>query len=169
VSGWPYVVRLFLIGPEDSQVGSALSTFTPSAKRTLELARAEAPRFYHDFIGTEHVLLGLLTLENDAASNVLRRFGVDREAVRMEIEKLVEVGPGPETTPAIPFTPRVRKAFVLAAREAKAMNHAQIGTEHIILGLLIEGSGVAALVLKNLGLDIERTRAEICKMTAAGS
>jgi hypothetical protein len=169
VGGWRYVVRLFPIWPEDPQAGSGLSTFTPSAKQTLELARAEAPRFHHDFIGTEHVLLGLLTLENDSASNVLRRLGVDREAVRLEIEKLVGVGSAHETTSAIPFTPRAEKALVLAAREAKTLNHAQVGTGHIILGLLLEGSGVAALVLKNLGLDIERTREEICKISAAGS
>jgi ATP-dependent Clp protease ATP-binding subunit ClpC len=96
-------------------------------------------------------------------SKVLRRFGVERDAVRVEIEKLVGPGPVHEVNPAIPFTPRARKALQLAASEAKAMNQARVGTEHIFLGLLSEGSGVAALVLKNLGIETQRTREEILK------
>ncbi|MEO8428481.1 MAG: Clp protease N-terminal domain-containing protein [Verrucomicrobiota bacterium] len=129
----------------------------------MELAREEAPRFHHDFIGTEHVLLGLLKSEHGVASKVLRRLGVERDAIRVEIEKIVGVGPVHQASGAIPYTPRVRKALQLAASEAKAMNHAHVGTEHIFLGLLIEGSGVAALVLKNLGIHVNRTREEILK------
>ena len=138
-----------------------LEDFNANARQTLDLAREEAPRFHHDFIGTEHVLLGLLKSENGVASNVLRRFGVEREAVRMEIEKIVGVGPVHKASAAISYTPRARKALLLAVCEAKAMNHAEVGPGHIFLGLLKEGGGVAALVLRNLGIEIKRTREEI--------
>jgi hypothetical protein len=140
-----------------------LTSFNASERQTLEFARAEAPRFHHDFIGTEHVLLGLLEVENGAVRNVLRRFGVDREAIRLEIEKFVGLGPVREAATAIPYTPRARKSLLLAAREAQALNHAYVGAEHIFLGLLLEGDGVAARVLRNLGIQIEKTREEILK------
>jgi hypothetical protein len=140
-----------------------LGDFNASAKQTLELARAEAPRLHHDFIGTEHVLLGLLGLESGVVSKVLGRVGVDREAIRAQIAKVVGVWPPHQAAAVIPYTPRARKALLLATREAKALKHAYVGTEHILMGLLMEGSGVAALVLKNLGVQIERTREEILK------
>ena len=141
----------------------SLNDFDPNARHVLELAREEPARFNHDFVGTEHVLLGVLRSKHEVVSKVLRRFGVERDAVSVEIEKFVGLGPVHEANPAIPFTPRARKALQLAASEAKAMNRARVGTEHIFLGLLSEGSGVAALVLKNLGIETQRTREEILK------
>jgi len=137
------------------------TSFNASARQTLEFARAEAPRFHHDFIGTEHVLLGLLEVENEAIRNILRRFGVDREVIRSEIERFVGLGPVHEVAAAIPYTPRARKSLQLAAREARALNHASVGAEHIFLGLLLEGDGVAARILINLGIQLEKTREEI--------
>jgi hypothetical protein len=140
-----------------------LSDFNASAQQVLELARDEPLRFHRDFIGTEHVLLGLLKMEQGIVPNVLRSLGVNHETIRLEIEKLVGLGPvHPAATP-IPYTPRARKALQLAANEAKSLHHAHVGTEHIFLGLLLEGSGVAALVLKNLGVQIERTREAILR------
>jgi hypothetical protein len=133
----------------------------PIVHQSLELACGEASRLGHDFIGTEHVLLGVLKLAKGSFANVLRNLGVDREAVRAEIERLVSPAAAHTSAAAIPFTPRARKAIQLATREAKVLNHSRISAEHIFLGLLLEGSGIAAQVLKNLGLRIGTTREEI--------
>lgn len=140
-----------------------LNNFTPRAQQVLALARQEASRFNHNFIGTEHLLLGLIRLGQGVAINVLQKMGVDLQAVRMEVEKLVGTGSEQKITGDIPPTPRVRKVLALAAKEAKALNHTYIGTEHILLGLLREGEGVAARVLRNLGVDLETARQEILK------
>src|SRR6185436_6193816 len=136
---------------------------TPRAQQVLALARKEADRFNHNYVGTEHLLLGLIKLGQGVAVNVLQKMGLDLETVRMEVEK--QVGSGPETKMVgnIPYTPRVKKVLALAGKEAKSLNHSYVGTEHILLGLLREGEGVAARVLKNLEVDIERTRNEILK------
>src|SRR5207344_3121383 len=141
----------------------AMNNFTPRAQQVLALARKEADRFNHNFVGTEHLLLGLIKLGQGVAVNVLQKMGLDLETVRMEVEK--QVGSGPETKIVgnIPYTPRVKKVLALAGKEAKALNHSYVGTEHILLGLLREGEGVAARVLKSLEVDIERTRNEILK------
>jgi ATP-dependent Clp protease ATP-binding subunit ClpA len=123
----------------------------------------EADRFNHNFVGTEHLLLGLLKLGQGVAVNVLQKMGLDLETVRSEIEKQVGTGPDQKMIGNIPYTPRVKKVLVLAAKEAKALNHTYVGTEHILLGLLREGDGVAGRVLKNLEVDIEVTRQEILK------
>lgn len=141
-----------------------LNNFTPRAQQVLALARKEADRFGHNFVGTEHLLLGLIKLGQGVAVNVLQRMGLDLDNVRQEVEK--EVGSGGTEGKAggnIPYTPRVKKVLALAAREAKALNHTYVGTEHILLGLLREGDGVAAKVLKNLDVDIEACRQEILK------
>ncbi len=140
-----------------------MNNFTPRAQQVLALARKEADRFNHNYVGTEHLLLGLIKLGQGVAVNVLQKMSLDLETVRMEVEK--QVGSGPETkTPGnIPYTPRVKKVLALAGKEAKALNHSYVGTEHILLGLLREGDGVAARVLKNLEVDIERTRNEILR------
>src|SRR5947199_741195 len=140
-----------------------MNNFTPRAQQVLQLARKEADRFNHNYVGTEHLLLGLIKLGQGVAVNVLQKMGLDLETVRMEVEK--QVGSGPETKIVgnIPYTPRVKKVLALAGKEAKALNHSYVGTEHILLGLLREGEGVAARVLKSLELDIERTRNEILK------
>src|SRR6201982_1897288 len=140
-----------------------MNNFTPRAQQVLALARKEADRFNHNYVGTEHLLLGLIKLGQGVAVNVLQKMGLDLETVRMEVEK--QVGSGPETKMVgnVPYTPRVKKVLALAGKEAKALNHSYVGTEHILLGLLREGEGVAAVVLKSLELDIERTRNEILK------
>ncbi len=140
-----------------------MNNFTPRAQQVLALARKEADRFNHNYVGTEHLLLGLIKLGQGVAVNVLQKMGLDLETVRSEVEK--QVGSGPETKMVgnIPYTPRVKKVLALAGKEAKSLNHSYVGTEHILLGLLREGEGVAARVLKNLEVDIERTRNEILK------
>ena len=140
-----------------------MNNFTPRAQQVLQLARKEADRFNHNYVGTEHLLLGLIKLGQGVAVNVLQKMGLDLETVRMEVEK--QVGSGPETKIVgnVPYTPRVKKVLALAGKEAKALSHSYVGTEHILLGLLKEGEGVAARVLKNLEIDIERTKNEIQK------
>jgi ATP-dependent Clp protease ATP-binding subunit ClpC len=140
-----------------------MNNFTPRAQQVLALARKEADRFNHNFVGTEHLLLGLIKLGQGVAVNVLQKLGLDLETVRMEVEKQVGTGPDQKMVGNIPYTPRVKKVLALAAKEAKALNHTYVGTEHILLGLLREGDGVAARVLKNLDVDIEQTRQEILK------
>ena len=134
-----------------------MNNFTPRAQQVLALARKEADRFNHNFVGTEHLLLGLIKLGQGVAVNVLQKIGLDLETVRMEVEKLVGTGPDQKMIGNIPYTPRVKKVLSLAAKEAKALNHTYVGTEHILLGLLREGDGVAARVLKNMDVDIEQT------------
>src|SRR6266480_5787830 len=140
-----------------------MNNFTPRAQQVLALARKEADRFNHNYVGTEHLLLGLIKLGQGVAVNVLQKMGLDLETVRMEVKK--QVGSGPETKIVgnVPYTPRVKNVLALAGKEAKSLNHSYVGTEHILLGLLREGDGVAARVLKNLDVDIEQTRQEILK------
>jgi hypothetical protein len=140
-----------------------LSNFTPRAVQVLALSRREADRLNHNFIGTEHLLLGLIALGQGTAVAVLGKMGLDLETVRAEVKKEVGTGPNRENSGNIPYTPRVKKVLALATKEARALNHTYVGTEHILLGLLAEGDGVAARVLKNLGLDIVKTRQEILK------
>ena len=138
-----------------------MNNFTPRAQQVLALARKEADRFNHAYVGTEHLLLGLIKLGQGVAVNVLERMGLELEAVRQEVEKEVGTGPPQKTVGNIPYTPRVKKVLALANKEAKALNHSYVGTEHLLLGLLREGEGVAARVLKRLEVDIQRTRNEI--------
>ena len=136
--------------------------FSPRARRVVELARVEARRFHHNYVGTEHILLGLIKLGEGVAVNVLGRMGVELKRVRDLVEK--QVGKGPEEAKApdnLPLTPRVQKVFTYARSEAAKLGHAYIGTEHVLLGLLREGEGVAAKVLAELNVDIERCRQEI--------
>src|SRR6516225_449801 len=143
-------------------IGNAtMNGFTPRAQQVMALARKEAERVNHNYGGTEHLLLGLIKLGQGVAVNVLQKMGLDLESVRMEVEK--HVGPHPETKMIgnIPYTPRVKKVLALAGKEAQALNHSYVGTEHILLGLLREGEGVAARVLKSLEVDPVRTRNEI--------
>ena len=138
-----------------------MNNFTPRAQQVLALARKEADRFHHNYVGTEHLLLGLINLGQGVAVNVLQKMGLDLQTVRAAVEK--QVGMGPESKPSgnIPYTPRVKKVLALAGKEAKALSHSYVGTEHVLLGLLREGEGVAARVLKSLDVDIERCRNEI--------
>src|SRR6202521_2168311 len=140
-----------------------MNNFTPRAQRVLALASKEAERFNHNYVGTEHLLLGLIKLGEGVAVNVLQKMGLDLEIARKEGEK--HVGPRPETKMIgnIPYTPRVKKVLALAGKEAQALHHSYVGTEHILLGLLREGEGVAARVLKSLEVDLAQTRNEILK------
>jgi ATP-dependent Clp protease ATP-binding subunit ClpC len=138
-----------------------MNDFTPRAQQVLALASKEAERFNHNYVGTEHLLLGLIKLGEGVAVNVLQKMGLDLESVRVEVEK--HVGPRPETKMIgnIPYTPRVKKVLALAGKEAHALHHSYVGTEHLLLGLLREGEGIAARVLKSLEVDPARTRNEI--------
>src|ERR1700739_3655183 len=140
-----------------------MNNFTPRAQQVLALARKEADRFNHNFVGTEHLLLGLIKLGQGVAVNVLQKMGLDLETVRMEVEKQVGTGPDQKMIGNIPYTPRVKRVLALAAKEAAALNHTYVGTEHILLGLIREGDGVAARVLKNLDVNVEGTRQEVLK------
>jgi len=140
-----------------------MNNFTPRAQQVLALSRKEADRFNHNYVGTEHLLLGLIKLGQGVAVNVLQKMGLDLETVRQEVEKQVGSGQENKMSGNIPYTPRVKKVLALAGKEAKALQHSYVGTEHILLGLLREGEGVAAQVLKNLEVDLDRTRNEVLK------
>ena len=146
----------------------AMSNFTPRAQQVLALARKEADRFNHNFVGTEHLLLGLIKLGQGVAVNVLQKMGLDLETVRMEVEKQVGTGPDQKMIGNIPYTPRVKKVLDLARREAKNLNHTYIGTEHLLLGLLREGDGIAAQVLRALDVDIEEARQRVTEIAGGG-
>ncbi len=135
-----------------------MNNFTPRAQQVLALARKEADRFSHNYVGTEHILLGLIKLGQGVAVSVLERMGLDLDTVRMEVEKEVGTGSATGSQTNIPYTPRVKKVLQLADKEAKALNHSYVGTEHILLGLLREGDGVAARVFMKLNVDIQQTR-----------
>jgi len=134
------------------------NNFSPRAHQVLDLARTEARRFNHNFVGTEHVLLGLIKLEEGTAVAVLRKMGLEFETVRREIETQVGAGPEQSFSGSIPYTPRVKKVLAMAGKEAKALNLTYVGTERILLGLRGEGNGGAPRGLKNTGGDTEQTR-----------
>ncbi|MDB4408670.1 ATP-dependent Clp protease ATP-binding subunit [Akkermansiaceae bacterium] len=138
-----------------------MNNFTPRAQQVLALARKEADRFNHNYIGTEHVLLGLIKLGQGVAVSVLERMGLELENVRREVEKEVGSGPEQKTSSSIPYTPRVKKVLSLANKEAQQLSHSYVGTEHILLGLLREGEGMASRVLERLNVDLQTTRNEI--------
>jgi len=138
--------------------------FTERARKVIILAKEEARRFNHDYIGTEHILLGLVREGEGVAAAVLQKLGVSLENIRLEIEKLVQPGPTTQIIGDIPFTPRAKKALELAAEEARALGHNYIGTEHLLLGLIREGEGVASQVLLNLGMDLNTVRNEVMEL-----
>ncbi|MCK5528538.1 MAG: ATP-dependent Clp protease ATP-binding subunit, partial [Kiritimatiellae bacterium] len=142
---------------------NGFSNFTPRAQRVIQLARKEAERFNHPYAGTEHLLLGLIALGEGVAVEVLDHMGLSLESVRLEVEQIVGQGPGMKTAGQVPFTPRSKKVFQLAMAEAQALGHSYVGTEHILLGLIHEGEGIAGQVLCNLGVDLDDARIEIMK------
>jgi ATP-dependent Clp protease ATP-binding subunit ClpC len=133
----------------------------------MSFARQEAERFNHDYIGTEHVLLGLVKEGSGVAANVLENLDVDLEKVRLEVEKLVKPAPDVVTMGQLPFTPRAKKVLEFAIDEARALDHNYVGTEHLLLGLLREQEGLAAQVLMNLGLKLEDVRNEVMEFLGA--
>src|SRR5881227_1010556 len=142
--------------------------FTDRARKVMQLANQEAQRFNHEYIGTEHVLLGLIKEGSGVAANVLKNLDVDLRKIRLEVEKLVQSGPDMVTMGKLPQTPRAKKVIEYSMEEARNLNHNYVGTEHILLGLLREQEGVAAQVLMNLGLKLEEVREEVLSLLGHG-
>ena len=142
--------------------------FTDRARKVMQLANQEAQRFNHEYIGTEHVLLGLIKEGSGVAANVLKNLDVDLRKIRLEVEKLVQSGPDMVTMGKLPQTPRAKKVIEYSMEEAQNLNHNYVGTEHILLGLLREQEGVAAQVLMNLGLKLEDVREEVLNLLGHG-
>jgi len=134
----------------------------------MQLANQEAQRFNHEYIGTEHILLGLIKEGSGVAANVLKNLDVDLRKIRLEVEKLVQSGPDMVTMGKLPQTPRAKKVIEYSMEEARNLNHNYVGTEHILLGLLREQEGVAAQVLMNLGLKLEEVRDEVLNLLGHG-
>ncbi|NTV53233.1 MAG: AAA family ATPase, partial [Candidatus Firestonebacteria bacterium] len=132
--------------------------FTERAKKVINLAREEAGRLGHDYIGTEHILLGLIREGGGVAAAVLENMGLDLERIRLEVEKSINMGGGTLTLGEVPFTPRAKRVLELAVEEAQALGHNYIGTEHILLGLIREGEGVASKVLEQFNVRIDKAR-----------
>jgi ATP-dependent Clp protease ATP-binding subunit ClpC len=141
---------------------------TDRARKVMALANQEAQRFNHEYIGTEHILLGLVKEGSGVGANVLKNLGIDLRKVRLEVEKLVKSGPEMVTMGKLPQTPRAKKVIEYAIEEARNLNHNYVGTEHLLLGLLREQDGVAAQVLLNLGLKLEEVREEVLNLLGAG-
>jgi ATP-dependent Clp protease ATP-binding subunit ClpC len=141
---------------------------TDRARKVMALANQEAQRFNHEYIGTEHILLGLVKEGSGVGANVLKNLGIDLRKVRLEVEKLVKSGPEMVTMGKLPQTPRAKKVIEYAIEEARNLNHNYVGTEHLLLGLLREHDGVAAQVLLNLGLKLEEVREEVLNLLGAG-
>ena len=142
--------------------------FTDRARKVMALANQEAQRFNHEYIGTEHILLGLVKEGSGVGANVLKNLEVDLRKVRLEVEKLVKSGPDMVTMGKLPQTPRAKKVIEFAIEEARNLNHNYVGTEHLLLGLLREQDGVAAQVLMNLGIKLEEVREEVLNLLGAG-
>lgn len=142
--------------------------FTDRARKVMQLANQEAQRFNHEYIGTEHILLGLVKEGSGVAANVLKNLDVDLRKIRLEVEKIVQSGPDMVTMGKLPQTPRAKKVIEYAMEEARNLNHNYVGTEHLLLGLLREQEGVAAQVLMNLGLKLEDVREEVLNLLGHG-
>jgi ATP-dependent Clp protease ATP-binding subunit ClpC len=142
--------------------------FTDRARKVMALANQEAQRFNHEYIGTEHILLGLVKEGSGVGAAVLKNLDVDIKKLRLEIEKLVKSGPDMVTMGKLPQTPRAKKVIEYAIEEARSLNHNYVGTEHLLLGLLRETEGIAAQVLMNLGLKLEDVRQEVLNLLGAG-
>ncbi|MDD4202521.1 MAG: ATP-dependent Clp protease ATP-binding subunit [Candidatus Omnitrophica bacterium] len=138
--------------------------FTERARKVILLAKEEAKQFRHDYIGTEHILLGLIREGEGVAAAVLASMGLTSETIRHEIERFVQKGPDKPITGDIPFTPRAKKVIELAMDEAHNLGHNYIGTEHLLLGLIREGEGIAAQVLLNMEMDLDKVRMGIMSL-----
>jgi ATP-dependent Clp protease ATP-binding subunit ClpC len=138
--------------------------FTDRARKVMQLANQEAQRFNHEYIGTEHILLGLVKEGSGVAANVLKNLDIDLRKIRLEVEKIVQAGPDMVTMGRLPQTPRAKKVIEYSIEEARNLNHNYVGTEHLLLGLLREQEGVAAQVLMNLGLKLEDVREEVLNL-----
>jgi hypothetical protein len=139
--------------------------FTDRARQVVVLAQEEARRLDHNYIGTEHILLGLISEGGGVAARALESLGIGLDAVRQQVEEIIGQG---QQAPSghIPFTPRAKKVLELSLRESMQLGHTYIGTEHILLGLVREGDGVAAQVLVRLGADLNRVRQQVIQLLA---
>jgi ATP-dependent Clp protease ATP-binding subunit ClpA len=135
--------------------------FTDRARKVMQLANQEAQRLHHEYIGTEHILLGLVKEGSGVAANVLKNLDIDLRKIRSEIDKSIQMGPDVVTMGTLPQTPRAKKVIEYTVEEARNLNHNYIGTEHLLLGLLREEEGLAAQILVNLGLGLEKVRNEV--------
>jgi ATP-dependent Clp protease ATP-binding subunit ClpC len=137
--------------------------FTNRARRVVVLAQEEARMLNHNYIGTEHLLLGLIHEGEGVAAKALESLGISLDAVRQQVEEIIGRGQGPASG-HIPFTPRAKKVLELSLREALQLGHTYIGTEHILLGLIREGDGVAAQILVGSGVDLNRARQQVIQL-----
>src|SRR5207253_2757143 len=147
-----------------SETAGMYERFTDRARKVMQLANQEAQRFNHEYIGTEHILLGLVKEGSGVAANVLKNLDIDLRKIRLEVEKIVQSGPDMVTMGKLPQTPRAKKVIEYSIEEARNLNHNYVGTEHLLLGLLREQEGVAAQVLMNLGLKLEDVREEVLNL-----
>src|SRR5438093_643216 len=144
---------------------SMYERFADRARKVMQLANQEAQRFNHEYIGTEHILLGLVKEGSGVAANVLKNLDIDLRKIRLEVEKIVQTGSGEMVSMGkLPHTPRAKKVIEYSIEEARNLNHNYVGTEHLLLGLLREQEGVAAQVLMNLGLKLEDVREEVLNL-----
>jgi hypothetical protein len=144
-----------------TQVFLMYERFTDRARKVMQLANQEAQRFQHEYIGTEHILLGMVKEGSGVAASVLKNLDIDLWKIRREIEKIIQAGPDKITTGKLPQTPRAKKVIEYAIEEARNLSHNYVGTEHLLLGLVREQEGVGAQVLMNLGLRLEMVREEV--------
>src|SRR5690242_21733275 len=136
--------------------------FTERVRKVLAMAREEAARLHHEYVGTEHILLGLIREGEGVAATVLQNLSVELDEIQQKIEETVKKGKAAQTTgPDLPYTSRAKKVLELAMSEASELNHSYVGTEHLLLGLLAEGKGIAAGVLDSFGVTLEKARAEV--------
>ena len=142
--------------------------FTDRARKVIALANQEAQRFHHEYMGTQHILLGLVKEGNGVGATVLKNLDVDLKKLRIEAEKSIEPGPDMITMGKLPQTPRAKNVIEYAIEEARALNHKYVGTEHILLGLLRETEGMAAQILMNMGLKLKDVRQEVLQLLGAG-
>src|SRR5450432_2292504 len=139
--------------------------FTERVRKVLAMAREEAARLHHEYVGTEHILLGLIRGGEGVAAAVLQNLSVDLDEIQQKIEETVKKGKAAQTTgPDLPYTSRAKKVLELAMMEARELNHSYVGTEHLLLGLLREEKGIAAQVLTDAGVTLEQSRAETLRL-----
>ena len=147
------------------QTGAAMyAKFTDRARKVMQLANQEAQGFNHEYIGTEHILLGLIGEGTGAGANILRNLDIDLHKVRRQVELIIQRGPHPVAEALLHSTPRAKKVLDYALDEARTLGHNYVGTEHLLLGLVREDEGVAAQVLMNLGLRLEHVREEVLNL-----
>ena len=142
--------------------------FTERVRKVLALAREEAARLHHEYVGTEHILLGLIREGQGIAATTLQNLDVELDEIQEKVESTVKQGKAPLTTgPDLPYTSRAKKVLELAMSEARALNHSYVGTEHLLLGLLGEEKGIAAQVIASFGVTLNKARGEVLRILGA--